>query len=225
MSTPDETSTEPNSERLVLFTDAVTAIAITLLILPLVDIVPEAAAHGPIGDLIRGHLEQFGAFVLSFAVIFRLWWAHHQIFRHVTTINRALVRWSILWTFAIVVLPLPTAIITAYHHSATTVGLYGGTLVIATGAILMLSLTVHRHPSLSNGTSLATREEVLGAWTAFGLQLLATAVGCVFSDRINFWAFLLLFLSGPIETQVKRVWARRDAGRTREADHGTEELH
>jgi uncharacterized membrane protein len=120
----------PSAERLVVFTDAVAAIALTLLILPLLETVSSAAeAEQPLDLMVREHVGDFGAFVLSFAVIFRFWWAHHRIFRHVETIDTPLVLLSVLWTFAIVVLPIPTAIIAGFSASALSVGLYGAFLL------------------------------------------------------------------------------------------------
>ncbi|WP_329459717.1 TMEM175 family protein [Streptomyces sp. NBC_01497] len=81
-----------SAERLMLFTDAVAAIAITLLILPLVDIVPEAAHdHVHARDVIGDHLDQVGSFALSFLVIARLWLVHHRLFATVKSYNDALV--------------------------------------------------------------------------------------------------------------------------------------
>ncbi|MGI3786608.1 MAG: TMEM175 family protein, partial [Janthinobacterium lividum] len=86
------------AERLVFFTDAVVAIALTLLILPLVDLVPQASRSGlRLGDLLRDNLPELGSFLLSFVVISRFWWAHHQLFGHVSALSPALVRWNLLW--------------------------------------------------------------------------------------------------------------------------------
>jgi uncharacterized membrane protein len=206
------TSAQASSERLVYFTDAVAAIAITLLILPPVESVTEAPAAEGLEALIREHAAEFGAFVFSFALIFRLWWAHHRIFRHISTISTRLVLLSAVWTFAIVFLPVATAIITAYPPSAGTVALYGGTLILASGTMTALALTVYRHPEeFSEGRPPATRQEVLGNATAFAAQVLAVIVGSIFAETVNFWAFLLMFLTGPVEQVIKRRWERDEA--------------
>jgi len=157
-----------SAERLVMFTDAVAAIALTLLILPLLEVISDARAQRlPFAELMDDHLGEFGAFVLSFAVIFR----------------------------------------SAYAPSPGTVGLYGGTLVLATGSIAMLARSAYRHPELAGGRPPATRDEVLGSTTILIAQVLATIVGCVFPERINFWAFTLMFLVGPAERLVRARWA------------------
>jgi uncharacterized membrane protein len=78
-------------ERLIFFTDAVTAIAITLLILPIVDAVPEAAAENfTIQRFLGEHWPQLLTFLISFLVIARLWISHHSIFEHVARYSRRL---------------------------------------------------------------------------------------------------------------------------------------
>lgn len=201
-----------SAERLIFFTDAVVAIALTLLVLPLVDLVPQARRAGlDLTRLLRDNLAELGSFLLSFLVIFRFWWAHHQHFRHVARLSRPLVAWNLLWLLSIVFLPWPTAIITAYSPSPGTVLLYVGTLVVSSGSLAMMSLTVHRNPALSVGHSTETRDEVLGSATSLAALLLALILGVASPDRINYWALLLLFLSGPAENLVKRRWAKHPA--------------
>jgi uncharacterized membrane protein len=208
--TPSENAPATSAERLVVFTDAVAAIAITLLILPLMEKVSGASEAGSFGRFVGDNIGRFGAFVLSFAVIFRLWWAHHQLFRHITRLDTWVVRWSLLWTFAVVLLPIPTGLITAYPPSAGTVAVYGGALCLASGSLMMLGRYGRRHPELAGGATPVPREQVLGSATAFGIELVATAVGAVFYARINFWAFLLMPLGGPIQNAIRSRWSRND---------------
>ena len=199
-----------SAERLIFFTDAVVAIALTLLVLPLVEQVPEARRSGAdLRDLLRENLAELGAFLLSFLVIFRFWWAHHQLFRHVSGLSWVLVVWNLLWSLSIVLLPWPTAIITAYDTSPGTVLLYVGTLVLGTGSLTAMAITVHRNPALSAGRHAETRDEVLGSATSLGALLLALVLGTVFPESVNYKALLLLFLSGPVEHLIKRRWAAR----------------
>ena len=199
-----------SAERLVFFTDAVVAIALTLLILPLVDRVPEAGRSGlDLRDLLRDSLSELGSFLLSFAVIFRFWWAHHQLFRHVSGVSTPVVRWTLVWLLSIVFLPWPTVIITAYDTSALTVLLYVGTLVLSSGSLTALAVVVHRNPGLSEGRSREAREEVLGIGSSFAALVVALVLGTAFSATLGYWPLLLLFVTPPFEALVKRRWARR----------------
>jgi uncharacterized membrane protein len=65
-------STREGVRRLAGVADAVVAIAITLLVLPLADVATQS--HGNVGDLLSDHVGQVGAFALSFVVTARLSW-------------------------------------------------------------------------------------------------------------------------------------------------------
>jgi uncharacterized membrane protein len=207
VSEPGSDAPASSTERLVFFTDAVAAIAITLLVLPLLEVVTSDAERQPdLGALLHDHVRDFGAFVLSFAIIFRYWWAHHRIFWYIDAITPTLVRLSGLWIFGVAVLPLPTAITARYHTSSLSVGLYGANLVIVSAMTLLLALYAHRHKKPGPDTARATRDKVLSSVTAVVILLAATVVGCVFARTVNYWAFLLMFLTGPVEAVVKARW-------------------
>jgi uncharacterized membrane protein len=185
-------------ERLVLFTDAVAAIAITLLILPLLEALADVEDHADLGGLIHEHLPGFGAFLLGFTVIFRFWWGHHRTFAHLSRLTGPVVILSGLWTLAIVMLPIQTAIITDFTPSSGTVALYCGTLALATGALSTLAIYVYRRPELCAGRSPLPLTAVTSSLATFGALLLAGVIGAAF-PQINYWALFLLFLTGPVE--------------------------
>ena len=82
--------TERGLHRLMNFSDAVVAIAITLLILPLVDSASNIG-KGSVGPFLQHHDTQLLAFGLSFAVIWNFWWSQHQMHERVVGYNRLLV--------------------------------------------------------------------------------------------------------------------------------------
>ncbi|WP_260634597.1 TMEM175 family protein [Streptomyces angustmyceticus] len=127
---PDRAEGGASGERLILFTDAVTAISITLLVLPLVDLAPEvASAHGQASEVITGHLDQIWSFLLSFAVIANVWREHHRAFSSVVKVTRSLTVWNMGWLLSVVVLPLPTEMIAAFGRNRFVAGFYYATLL------------------------------------------------------------------------------------------------
>jgi uncharacterized membrane protein len=178
-------------ERLVLFTDAVVAIAITLLVLPLVDAVGEAVATGASStDVITENRAQIFSFLLSFYVIAQLWSAHHQLFQAVTVLRRGVFTLNMLWVLTIVALPFSTEMVGAYGDDRFTVLLYVGS-VLASSACLS-ALGVAARGRLVPGALGATGPLTV----AFLLVLLVPGVG---------YASLLLLLASPL---VERVWRR-----------------
>jgi uncharacterized membrane protein len=69
---------ERDLDRFLTFVDAVVAIAITLLVLPLAEVATEVG-DGSVGDLLRDKDDKLLALVLSFLVIAQLWMSQHHI--------------------------------------------------------------------------------------------------------------------------------------------------
>jgi uncharacterized membrane protein len=57
------------------------------------------------------HQAEVWAFLLSFAVIARLWFAQHRSVRHVLIHHEQIARLLMLWALTIVFLPFPTALV------------------------------------------------------------------------------------------------------------------
>lgn len=97
------------AERLAFFSDAVVAIAITLLAIELP--VPE-------GDTDSAFLHSLGqesfayiTFLISFIAIANHWAAHHRVFRYVGRADRQLVLLNLVWLLLIVLTPFLTEVV------------------------------------------------------------------------------------------------------------------
>ena len=109
---PDVDPDRLGPERLLAFSDGVVAIALTLLVLPLAELVPEA--EEPTGSglgILTDNLSLIGSFALSFVVIARFWAAHHRVFDGARRVGPAIVWVNTAWLFTIVVLPFPTEMV------------------------------------------------------------------------------------------------------------------
>jgi uncharacterized membrane protein len=99
-------------DRLILFTDAVFAIAITLLIIEIK--VPEEVHHAQSGreiwHALGGIVLKFTGFVSSFMLIGIYWMVHHRLFRYVVHYNNRLIWMNLLLLMFIVCLPFTTAL-------------------------------------------------------------------------------------------------------------------
>lgn len=193
--------------RLILFTDAVVAIAVTLLVLPLVDVVPEVAReHRPATEVITGHQPEIWTFLLSFAVIIRLWLSHHKAYQHVREYSTPLLLCNSAWLLAIVVLPFSTEMVGVFDSSRFTTGLYIGTILVAAGLQAAMYLIIRSDPEVASQDNPVPGEFVLGPVTATVLLLLSLVVALAV-PTVGYWALLLLLLSGPVEW----AWRRRRA--------------
>lgn len=190
---------------MVLFTDAVVAIAITLLILPLVDVVGEAKDHGvdAVG-VITENKPQIYSFLLSFVVISSFWLGHHRVFEHVKAYTPAMMRLNLLWLLTIVVLPFPTEIIGVYDSDQFTAGLYTGTILVLSICQSALTWMIRGHQELEDPANPVSSRELTGSLLLTGLTLVAFLLAA-FVPGVHFYALFLLLLA-PISL---RVWGRR----------------
>lgn len=189
-------------DRIVFFSDAVVAIAITLLVLPLVDTardVPDGAAV-----FFRENGFAVAAAGISFAVISGFWRDHHELFTHVTGYNATVMRWNLLWLAGIVVLPLVTVLeVAAPHGDRLSVGLYLGVITV-TMAVSRLLATSVRRAGLVTDIDTYTRWRVRSQWVPVLMFVAASVVAIVFPG-IGLWV-LLAMLGAPF---LSRAVARR----------------
>ncbi len=99
-------------ERTVFFSDAVFAIAITLLALELqVPQIPERVAAAELTSALVELRPKFFSFVVSFWVIGFYWLAHHRIFHHVRAYDRGMLLINLLFLMWIVLMPFSASLI------------------------------------------------------------------------------------------------------------------
>lgn len=190
-------------ERLVTFVDAIVAIAITLLVLPLVDLAVagtnrEAVAHHVLG----ASFGQLGTFLLSFAVIARLWAGHHAMFERVRAYDGALLFWTLAWALSIVFLPFPTELVANTSHDLAVRELYIGTMAFSSICLSALAILIARRPVLRGGPHSPpfTTEAPISSMLLFLLAMALTTV-----SQINYFALLVLAFDGLVVKWWRRV--------------------
>ena len=149
----EESQEEPREEfqveRIAFFSDAVFAIAITLLVLEIKvpHIEPGSGEAGAVRALLAEGLKILG-FVLSFVVVGTYWAAHHRLFRWVKSYDRQLV-WRDLWLLlGVSFIPFPTAFFSEYPAYRTSLVLYTASLALVGVAQAGLVRHIQRHPGL-----------------------------------------------------------------------------
>ena len=122
--------TEFQLERLILFTDAVFAIAITLLVIEIR--VPElhhATEEAAVQGLLR-LIPKFIGFFISFFVIAVYWVAHHRIFRFVHRLDNRLIWTNLFFLLGIVLMPFTTAYQSEYSLLRTPWIVYSFNIIV-----------------------------------------------------------------------------------------------
>lgn len=111
-------------ERIILFSDAVFAIAITLLVLEIK--VPEIEGQTDI-DLLNTLLHltpKFIGFFISFFVIGQYWIVHHKMFGFVDNYNGGLLWLNLFYLLSIVLMPFSTALYSENIKSTVSFAIY-----------------------------------------------------------------------------------------------------
>jgi TMEM175 potassium channel family protein len=190
-------------ERLITFVDAVVAIAITLLVLPLVELLAGEGRETDLAAVFTAHGKEFEAFLLSFAVIARLWWAHHRLGEQVGGYDGAFVLINLAWLLTIVFLAFATQAVATFRVDRLPVALYVGTMTASAACLLLLTVLISRRPGLRRADVTADDSTVRAAVTTTALLALALVVG-VALPAVNYWALLLLVLTGPVERLLRQ---------------------
>lgn len=122
--TLDEGNESLALERIAFFSDAVIAIALTLLAidlrLPDVKGVDDAAFLHMLADL----GPHYFAFAISFAVVALYWNAHHRMFRFIDTWDGGLLVMNMLFLFFVVQQPLLASMLGSYGDLSTATAIY-----------------------------------------------------------------------------------------------------
>ena len=106
----EDTSGDLSLDRLVFFSDAVFAIAVTLLVLDIrVPSLPRVVSVADSWAAFADLTPSFFAFALSFLVIGRFWMGHHERFRSLRHFDQRLMWPNMLYLLAIAFMPFATA--------------------------------------------------------------------------------------------------------------------
>jgi uncharacterized membrane protein len=125
-------------ERLIFFSDAVFAIAITLLALEIR--LPETEGllnNAELASQLSGMWHEYLAYIISFLVIGTFWMAHHRKYRFIKRCDNRLMMLNLLFLMVVAFIPFPSSIISKYPDRSATI-FYATTMVLA-GIFLSIS--------------------------------------------------------------------------------------
>ena len=133
--------------RLVTFSDAVFAIAITLLALQLrVPSIKDPKSASQLSHALSDNHSEFFTYGLTFAIIGLYWLAHHRSFQYIVKSDRRLAELNLLFLLTISFLPFPADLLGHYSDNRTAVIFYAASLAATSLMSLALWLyAVHAH--------------------------------------------------------------------------------
>lgn len=193
------------TERLTLFSDAVVAIAITLLALELP--VPTGDKIGALWTSFRHDDGHYAAFLISFVVIAVGWSGHHDLFRWVTGTDPRVRLYNFIWLLAVVLNPFATKLLTSSGNPSLTThavrfGFYALLQVLESAALFAMV----RHLVAHGQAPGAPRRTINGmTWQAIGV-ILAFGLSIPVFFAVT-WGWVVWFLSPVLTRQLHRRFA------------------
>ena len=207
---PDSPEAERATGRLFGLSDAVFAIAMTLLALDLR--VPDLGDHPADHVLARALADQgprYLAFLISFYVIASYWRRHNAEMRTADAGHPALVSRTFPLLLAVCALPFAADLLGTYGgQDGVAVAVYAAVNILAIGSLLAIRYEANRH-QLSPDTGRVS--DYLDLWLDLAALVLAVPAGYLFPSHGALVLVLLLLLSGAVRTAVARLRRRRMA--------------
>ena len=193
------------ADRVVFFSDAVVAIAITLLALdlPIPDLRSNASNRAVL-DFLGQHWNTYFAFFISFAVIGGNWGAHRAIFRYVNRITDRVIGVNMVWLLMVVLTPSAARIL-AFGGSGVRFTIYA--LVQAIAGICLVRMSnelAQEHLLREDAPESARHPDNLARYAAIGSFLISIPVAFVSPWAYAIWA------AGP--AVAVRIMRARTAG-------------
>ena len=172
------------TSRVETFSDGVFAIAITLLVLELIQMLHPQSGQATLRSYLD-HWEPFLAFLIGFFTILVCWINHHHLFIYVKRVDSKLMWVNGFLLLIVTVTPFPTAILATYlqKESSLALAIFGFTYFLMSVAYYCVSSYVYRNRLIAEDS----RNFFKGVQLTYGYCIVYTFV-----------AFFICFISIPV---------------------------
>lgn len=183
-------------DRLLLFSDAVVAIAITLLAIALP--VPQGGTSHAFWSSVRHNQGHYLAFLTSFLIISVAWSQHRRVWGFATRSDQRMQTLNMLWLLTIILIPFATQVLRPNGPQTLTThayrfGFYALLEVVSNAAILVIARRIVSQrlyrPGVDSARVTAAYWPCYGVIVGFGLS-----IPVFFATRFG-W---VLWIVGPV---------------------------
>ena len=186
------------AERVVVFSDAVVAIAITLLALALP--IPGGATgttNVQVLHMLGQHVADYFAFLISFVVIGSHWSAHRSAFRYVNRLNSQVSALNMLWLLMVVLTPFAARMLADQGGFGVRFGIYALIQVLASAFMVQMNREIVGKGLLRPDAPESARHPD----TAHSMNIVVTFLLSIPVAFVTPWAYAL-WAAGPLMTRV-----------------------
>jgi uncharacterized membrane protein len=197
------------ADRLIFFSDAVVAIAITLLAIDL----PVPAGHtlSMFWSSVQDNQDRYLAFLVSFAAIAAAWGDHHDAFRYTRRMDARLRTLNMAWLLMIVTIPFATKLLTVGSNEdagvhAVRFGFYALLQALASAIMIVI---LHHMASHRQAPDVPPAMLTGMAWRSYSLALgFGLSIPVFFATS---YAWVIWIVIPLLVRSVHRLRDRQDA--------------
>lgn len=196
--------------RLDTFSDAIFAVAMTLLVFSFpITTLPSNLGQTELEKLILDEWPYLETFIISFVVTSLFWVSHHSIFNHIKRYDRVLVWLNFAFLLFIVFIPFPTAVLVKYGSYWFAVAFYAATIAAAGFALFVLWLWASHGYRLID-TSMDSRDVRLSTFKIFTTPcVFMLSIGVAYySPHLAQYFWLLSFVAESVVVRRRSNKAR-----------------
>ena len=183
-------------QRLSGLADGIFAIVMTILAFELRVPVLEAATDADIWHSLYEMSSVIISLVLSFALLFTYWRAHHFLISvYAKTLNVGLANWNALFFFFIILVPFTAGLLGEYTYQQAAIIIYGINVILIGITLFFMRRYIEDHPKIET-EEIHVDEKVSGY-----VRILFPVVTALLGVAVSFWSPLvsiLLFAAGIV---------------------------
>ncbi len=189
----NKTSEQLAFERMVFFSDAVFAIAITLLVIEIkVPVIERRSPNSVLIEALLQTLPNIIGFFVSFLLIGQTWIEHHRMCMQIDGFTTGLL-WRNLWLLLFVAfLPFTTAVMSEYFYLTVAVGFYAVSFAALGLAKVSFWRYAVRRNLLAHDVDRDRVQRISRRTWAIPITCFAVIVGAVAGIPLAYFGFVLI---------------------------------
>jgi uncharacterized membrane protein len=181
-----------SSGRINALSDGVFAIAMTLLVLDLkLPPLDPSTDRGVVTAVVVEQFPRFISWILSFAILCRLWIIHHGLLRTGKKRSSSFMTWNFVFLGVIAFIPFPASFMSEHHDQALSVFIFSATYLVA-GLALAAMAVAYRKQLESAGASTEARFVA----RAVGIIVATALISCLLA-LVRPWLGVLVWVLYP----------------------------
>ncbi len=181
-----------SSSRLRSLSDGVFAVAMTILVLDLkLPPLGSPADQNAVSDTLVEQLPRFVSWILSFAILCRLWIINHGLLKAGKTRSSSFMAWIFVFLGVIAFIPFTTSLMSEHHNQALSVIIFSATYAIAGLALVAMAVAYNKQLETAGDSS----EEI--AVKRAAAIMLATALLASLLALIHPWLGAFIWVLYP----------------------------